>query len=134
MTNTCLLPAGPVNCSWPEKVAEKWSANARPESAADRRRPTDSSHALHGQAHRFPAPEADGRDPPPDFALLHGVEQRGEDPRPARADRVSQRDRSAVDVHAFHIEPDVPGDRDDDGGVRLVDLVEIDRLPSPPDL
>src|SRR5205807_9765064 len=61
---------------------------ARPEEAARRRGRTGSSHALHRQAHRFAAAEADGRDPPPDLALLHGAEQRGEAARPARADRV----------------------------------------------
>src|SRR3954469_13936167 len=56
------------------------------------------SDALHGKGHRVPATEAERRQAGRLVAILQGIQQRREDACAARAQRVAERDRAAVDV------------------------------------
>src|ERR1035437_7029124 len=62
--------------------------------------PTTQSDSLHTERHRIPPTQAQRRQPLARSAILHRVEQRDEHTRPARSDRMSERDRAAVHVHA----------------------------------
>jgi hypothetical protein len=54
------------------------------------------------------------------------VHERAEDARAGRADRVADRDRAAVDVHAVLVEVEHPHRVQGHGGERLVDLPQVD--------
>ena len=56
------------------------------------------------------------------------VQQRGDDPRPARADRVAERDRAAVDVDLVPVEAELATVGQHLRGERLVDLDQVERL------
>ncbi len=82
----------------------------------------------------FAAPEAERREPVARAPLVERREQRRQDARPARADRVAERDRAAVDVDRRGIEVERANGGDRDDRERLVDLEEVDvaRAASPP--
>src|SRR5437870_5054414 len=70
--------------------------------------------------------DAHRREAVAEVALLHLVEQRGEQARARASERVAERDGAAVDVHAGEVPAQLlrPGERD--GGERLVDLDQAD--------
>ena len=77
------------------------------------------SRVLHHHRDPLPAPDAQRREPALGITLLHLVQQRHQDPRARRADRVSDRDRSTVHVH---VPPHILVDRDRLRGKRLIGL------------
>ena len=60
------------------------------------------------------------------------VEQRHDEPRTAHPERVADRDRAAVDVHALLVDPEVAHHRERLRGERLVQLDEVDVLDRDP--
>ena len=56
------------------------------------------------------------------------MEQRGDDPCPARPDRVAERDRAAVDVDLVPVEAELATVGQRLRGERLVDLDQVERL------
>src|SRR5579871_2991965 len=64
-------------------------------------------------------------------ALLHLEQQRGEHARARGADRMSQSDRTAVDVELLGIEAELLADRDGLRGERLVGLDQVEVLDRP---
>ena len=54
------------------------------------------------------------------------VEERHDEPRAAHAERVAERDRAAVHVHALRVEPELADHREALRRERLVQLDEID--------
>ena len=72
------------------------------------------------------ATQAECRDSLVYVAADHLVEQRHQNARAARADRMSQRHRSAIHVDLVEVEPELARDRDRRHRERLVDLVQID--------
>ena len=59
-------------------------------------------------------------------ALAELVDELRRELRARGAERVTERDRAAVDVHLLLIEPEIAHDRDDLRGERLVELDEVD--------
>ncbi len=59
-------------------------------------------------------------------ALLQGVDRGRGDPRPGHPERMSQRDRSAIDIDPVEVDPDVIDAGKHLGRERLIDLHEID--------
>src|SRR5689334_12304414 len=86
----------------------------------------DSPAALDDHGDGFAAAETERREPVAGAALVERCQQRRQDARAAGADRVTERDRAAPDVHPRWIEVEGTdrGDRDD--RERLVDFEEID--------
>src|SRR5712692_9262844 len=64
-------------------------------------------------------------------ALLHLVEQRNEDARAGRADRMAERDGAAVDVDLAGVPAEVLVDGAGLGGERLVRLYEVEVADRP---
>src|SRR4029078_5091712 len=62
------------------------------------------------------------------LATIELVEERRHDACPARADRVTEGDRPAIDVDLVPIEAELPAVRQRLGGERLVDLDEVEGL------
>ena len=62
----------------------------------------------------------------PAAARVQGVHERGQDARPARANRVSERDRAAMNVDLAGIEAELAHDRQRLGSERFVELDEIE--------
>ena len=56
------------------------------------------------------------------------VEQRRDDPRSRRPDRMAERDRPAVDVDLVPVEAELPSIGERLGGEGLVDLDQVERL------
>src|SRR5262245_29795017 len=65
-------------------------------------------HTLHGHGDRAATAESQRREPIATFAPLELVEERRDDARAARPDRVAERDRAAVDVDLVPIEAELP--------------------------
>ncbi len=74
----------------------------------------------------MPPPMQSDGGPATAAAGLQRVDQRREDPRPARADRMAQRDRAAVDVDLRGIELQLPRHRQRLRRERLVQFEEIE--------
>jgi hypothetical protein len=75
--------------------------------------------ALDSESDAHTAADAQRREPALGITLLHLVQQRHQDPRARRADRVSDRDRPTVHVH---VPPHILVDRDRLRGKRLIGL------------
>src|SRR3954469_20118426 len=84
------------------------------------------SDALNQRAGAEPAAAAHGHQAGLLVGALHLVEQRGDQARAGRAERVTERDRAAIDVDAVHVGLQLPPPGGDDGGERLIDLDEVD--------
>src|SRR5687768_8727721 len=83
------------------KRAPRQGARSLPSRAKKIARPKDALVGpLDGQRDGVAAAEAKRRETGPGPAILHGVQQRRQHARAARADGVSERDRAAVHVHA----------------------------------
>ena len=74
----------------------------------------------------WPPPRADRRAADAAAAPAQLVDERAEDPRAGRADRVAERDRAAVDVDLVLVDAEHPDRVDRDRRERLVDLPEVD--------
>src|SRR2546421_3482819 len=70
------------------------------------------------------ATQGSGAEPAAPAAQL--VDQRGDEARPRHADRVTERDRAAVDVDDVVVDAQVAHGRESHGGERLVDLEQVD--------
>ena len=84
--------------------------------------------ALERHGDRAAAAEAQRREAVAALPARELVEQRRHDPGPARADRVAERDRPAVDVDLVPVEAELPAIGEGLGGERLVDLDQVERL------
>ena len=82
--------------------------------------------ALDAMAMPWPTPMQSAAMPRFAPRAFIGVEQRAEDARAARADRVAERDRAAVDVDARGVELEPADARERLRGERLVQLDEIE--------
>ena len=78
----------------------------------------DSHSLTAADAHRLQA-ELDVPHP-------HRIQQRGHDPRAGAAERMTERDRSAMHVEPFKIDTEIPGRRNHLDRERLIDLHQID--------
>src|SRR5262245_12526778 len=87
---------------------------------------------FHRERDRVSAAETERRDPALRAAPSHLVEQGDEHARAARADRVAERDRAAVDVDARRVELQLAcdGHRLNREGLVELDEVDVAALPS----
>src|SRR6185503_6333795 len=76
----------------------------------------------------LPAADAERCDAELRVAVLHRVQQRGQDPRAARADGMTEGDGAAVHVHAVLRDVELAEDAERLAGERLVQLPEVDLL------
>src|SRR5438094_3717377 len=90
------------------------------------------SEALDGKGYSVAAAEAEGGDAALEVAALQFVEQRDEDARAARADRMAERDGAAIHINFFGIESELARDGDRGDGKRFVQFHEIDALVAVP--
>ena len=81
---------------------------------------------------RSPAAEAERREALPPAAPPKLVEERRQDARARRADRVAERDRAAVDVDLVPVEAELVAIGQDLRGERLVDLDQIEVVDADP--
>ena len=84
---------------------------------------SESSNALDGERDRVPAAEAEGGHTRPGVTLLHGAEQRRQDPRSGGADWVPQSHGSSVDIDPRRVQVKLACKGHRGGGEGLVDLV-----------
>src|SRR5207249_10859344 len=82
--------------------------------------------ALDHHRDRLASAEAEGREPAAQAALFEGVQQRDEHARAARADRMAEGDRAAVDVDARGVAAERANGREHDDGEGRVRLEQID--------
>src|SRR5689334_19903565 len=90
------------------------------------------SETFDGEGYGVAAAEAEGGDAALEVAALQFVEQRHEDARAARADRMAERDRSAVHVDLFWVEFELACDGNRGDGKSFVQLDEIHILIAVP--
>src|SRR5437667_215064 len=90
--------------------------------------------ALNGEGNPHAAADAKRCQPAFRVALLHLVKKRDQDAAARRADRMSERDRAAVDVDLLGVPAHLPVNGDRLRGNGLVDLhqIEVLRLPACP--
>src|SRR5690606_25315697 len=86
--------ATPMACRAPRRATAS-AAHARAFTIA-----SPISDPLHGKCDGIPAAETERRQTGLRVPVLHCVQQRGQDPRARRTDRVAERDRATVHVHA----------------------------------
>ena len=76
----------------------------------------------------LPLPHADTQRCKPQVAVATAqlVQERDDEPRAAHPERMAERDRATVHVHAFLVEPELAADRERLRGEGLVQLDEVD--------
>src|SRR5512134_1959548 len=82
--------------------------------------------SLEKDGHPHSPRYAEGGDASFRAPAAHFVEERRRDPGAGGADRVAERDRSAVDVDAAEVEGEIARAGNDLGGEGLVELDEVD--------
>src|SRR5204863_8174086 len=89
------------------------------------------SVALDAKGDAHAAADAQGREALLRVALLHFVDERGENPRARGADRVADGDRSAVDVDPVALPAELLADRQRLGGEGFVGLDQVEIADRP---
>src|ERR1700728_2258051 len=90
--------------------------------------PAGVTSDLENQRVALPAAGADRRAAVAAAAAAQLVDERAENPCAGGADRVTERDRAAVHVHAVLVDAEHPDRVQRDRGKRLVDLPQVDVL------
>src|SRR5437764_15231498 len=85
-----------------------------------------ASDALDQRAGAEPAAAAHRHEPDLLVRALELVQERRDEPRAGRAERVAERHRAAVDVHAIHVGVELAAPGGDDGREGLVDLDQVE--------
>src|SRR3954452_1378806 len=101
----------------------------RPSAAARRPSPgVASGDPFDSHRDRPAAAEAEGREPEPALAADELVSERRHDPRATRPDRVTESDRTAVDIDLRPVEPEGPTVCEGLRGKGFIDLDQFESL------